>query len=295
MRAQEIDGSTRLVFLLGYPVAHSVSPRMHNHAFAMLGLPYAYAPLETPPESLPLVVAALRSCRVAGANVTIPHKQSVLALCDRVSEESRLAGAANTLYFDDGGALCATTTDAFGFLRALACMRHDPQGGRIVILGNGGVARTLAVALATRRIPLSLMLAGRDGDRARAVARECSQASGFPVTGTTIGDSHFRKEMVRATLLVNGTSAGMHPAVDVLPCPPDLLHPGLAVFDTIYNPVETALLAAARRAGCVCSNGLTMLLFQGLTSQRYWTGVDVDAGLFDLDELQRVVTGAQEG
>jgi shikimate dehydrogenase len=288
LASQTIDGTTKLVGLLGWPVEHSLSPWIHNHIFARLDLPYAYVPLPVRPEKVSGAVTALRILGFAGANVTIPHKVEIAKLCDRLSPESLLTGAVNTLYFEND-LLCGTTTDADGFLCALKNMAHDPNGGRIVILGNGGAARSIGFALADRKIPGSLSFIGRDAEKVSALTDAINNATGFSATGAVFDSDDAGRLIMDATLLVNCTSAGMSPAPAISPIKAGLLHKGLAVFDTIYNPAQTKLLSDARKAGCACSNGLDMLFFQGLASSKYWTGVDVHADTFDMEDLRRLV------
>lgn len=289
MDKQLVRGDTRLVGLVGWPVAHSLSPLIHNHAFSRLGLNFVYVALPVQPADLASVITALRHAGFAGANITIPHKQAVMACCDSLSELSRITGAVNTLYFSEGS-LCGTTTDAQGFDRALAWMGHDYTGGHVVILGNGGTARTLASALALSGRVASITLVGRDGERVGKLAAEIGAATAAPVQWTTFDSPALAQTMARATLCVNCTSVGMHPHEQETPLPAQLLHAGLTVFDAIYNPVETRLLAEARRAGCAVQNGMRMLLYQGLASFTYWTGVTVDDAIFAIDELQQAIT-----
>lgn len=290
MDRQHIQGATRLVGLLGWPVAHSVSPQIHNHLFANLGIDMAYVPMAVPSESLHAAVHALRACGFAGANVTVPHKAQVVNYCDRVSPLSARIGAVNTLYFEKG-MLCGTTTDAEGFMRALAWMDHDPSGGRVIILGNGGTARTLGYSMALDAQVASLTLAGRNADRVGRLAAEIADNTGFGVRSLTLDTPEFAAAMQTCTLCVNSTSAGMHPHVDVSAVPPDVFHAGMAVVDAIYNPAQTLLLKHAEAAGCSTQNGLRMLLYQGLASFTRWTGVEVDESLIDIKELQSQVTG----
>jgi shikimate dehydrogenase len=201
---QVIDGRTRAVALLGHPTAHSLSPFIHNHAFRTLGLPYAYIAFDVRAEGLGGAVDALRSLGFAGANVTIPHKREAARLCDRLSDLSKLTGAVNTLYFDNGR-LVGTTTDPEGFFRALAWMGHEPKDGNIVILGNGGAARSLGFALAAGGIPGTLTFAGRSGERAAALAAEIAAATGFDARHAVIGTDELRKAIARCSLCVNCT------------------------------------------------------------------------------------------
>lgn len=280
-----ISGSSRLVCLIGYPVAHSISPVIHNHAFRKLDLPYCYIPLSVPPQSVHAAVMLLRAARFAGANVTIPHKSAVTHYCDRLSPLSAATGTVNTLYWE-GATLCGTTTDPEGFTRALAATGYTLEGSHTVLLGNGGTARTLAIALGMERRIASLCIAGRNRGRITALANTVHTATGFPVTCEPIDGHDLPEIMERCTLLVNCTSVGMHPSIDASPLPKSLLHPGMTVFDAIYNPAETKLLREARECGCTTENGLRMLLLQGLASFRLWTGKTVPEELFPNDVLR---------
>jgi shikimate dehydrogenase len=282
-----IRGSTKMAYLLGWPVAHSLSPIIHNHAFKTLNLPYAYVPLAVQGADLHQVIYALRATGALGANVTLPHKQRAATCCDVLSPLSHRLGTVNTLYFKDR-LLCGTTTDPAGFLRALASMGHDARNGSVVILGNGGTARTLAAALAFERIPKTIALAGRNFGRVSSLAAEISCASDFPIPAFPLDAPELGDVMAQCTLLVNCTSAGMHPKNDETPLDKKFFHKGMTVFDTIYNPEKTRFLAEAEAAGCSVQNGLRMLLYQGLASLALWTGIDVMEEIFDLAELQRL-------
>jgi shikimate dehydrogenase len=281
-----IRGSTRMAYLLGWPVAHSLSPIIHNHAFRTLKLPCAYAPLPVQSKDLHQVIYSLRSTGALGANVTLPHKQRAATYCDVLSPLSHRLGTVNTLYFN-GRMLYGTTTDPAGFLRALASMGHDAHNGSVVILGNGGTARTLAAALAFERIPKRIALAGRNFARVSSLASEISCAADFPVPAFSLDAPELGDVMARCTLLINCTSAGMHPDITDTPLDKKFFHKGMTVFDTIYNPEITRFLAEAEAAGCQTQNGLRMLLYQGLASLALWTGIDVMEDIFDLKELQR--------
>ncbi len=293
MQTQTIQGGTRLIGLIGNPVAHSLSPQIHNHAFKVLGLSYAYVPLMVPVRNFHTAMAALRALSFSGANVTIPFKRQVLPYCDVLSPLSTVTGAVNTLYFQNG-LLHGTTTDVEGFYRALSWMGHDPADGRIVIVGNGGIARTLAFALALNRRPQSLTLIGRDAARVSALARDVSIQTNTAVTHAVLSDPEHVRFIRECSLLVNCTSIGMFPQIDESPIDPSLLHAGMTVFDTIYNPVATKLLTMAQQAGCKTQNGLRMLLYQGLASFKLWTGIEAPEAIFDIEELQQQVDEIQE-
>jgi shikimate dehydrogenase len=268
-----IDGRTRLAFLLGHPVAHSLSPPMHQAAFAAAGLNAAYLPWAVPPARLAEAVAGLRSLEnLLGANLTVPHKETVLPLADALSAEAEAMGAANTLW-RDGERLVADNTDGAGFLAALdeAWPGRDPTAPAVLV-GAGGAARAVAVALA-RAGARRLTQANRTPERARELAGFLGAR--FPACGLEVAPLRpdWRlAEPLQAALLVNTSAGGLHPGD-----PPlfdyDSLHPPLRVCDLIYNPPETALLLAARERGCPTLNGLGMLLHQGALAFERWTAL----------------------
>lgn len=283
-----IRGNSRIVYLLGYPVAHSLSPQIHNHAFRALGLPYVYIPLGIPPQSFSNAIYTLRASSFAGANVTLPHKGAAYHYCDRISDLSRCTGTVNTLYLENG-LLCGTTTDPEGFKRAVAWMGHDLNGSHVVMLGNGGVTRTLSTALALEKKIASLTIMGRNKSKVNELVSEVATVSNFETQACVFDDKCAADILNRCTLLVNGTSAGMHPDVNNTPLQGRCFHKNMTVFDTIYNPSKTRFLHEAQLAGCNIQNGLRMLLYQGLASFKLWTGVDVPEGLFDLTELENMI------
>jgi len=288
IKSINITGATKIVCLLGDPVAHSISPAIHNRAFAALGLPYAYIPLRVESRAFHSAVYALRS-GMAGANVTIPHKERALRFCDEVSGLSAAVGAVNTLYLKDGR-LCGTTTDPIGFYRALEAGGHTLDGGDdAVILGSGGTARTLGAALLLDKKCGSLVIAARSVYKAEALAASIRGLGAAPVSAVGIGAPQSAEALGKCSLLVNCTSAGMSPNIDDTPLGKIYFHSGMTVFDAVYNPAETRFLREAAAAGCRAVNGLPMLLYQGLESFRYWTGVDAPADIFDGAWLRSLV------
>ncbi|HUI91354.1 MAG TPA: shikimate dehydrogenase [Chitinivibrionales bacterium] len=288
MKLQRITGATRLVGLLGTPVAHSLSPVIHNHIFAALGLPLAYVPLAVRPHELHAAVLSLRAAGFAGANVTIPHKQAVVPYCDVVSPLSALTCTVNTLYFKDN-VLHGTTTDWEGFERALKKAGIDAKKGNIVILGNGGTARTFAFALASQKIPSKLTLVGRDVKKISRLAEEVTVKTNFPVATALFSSGDLKRVMDDCSLCVNCTPVGMFPDSENSPLEGDYLHKGMAVFDVIYNPAKTTLCKRAEKAGCVSQGGLSMLVHQALASCAYWIGRAVDETIVDMAELGALV------
>ncbi len=288
MEQQIIKGDSQLVGLLGNPVAHSISPIFQNHVFRKLNLPFVYIPLEVKKEYLHTAIEALRAFNFAGANVTIPFKKDVLQYCDVLSELSEMIGAVNTLYFKND-LLHGTTTDADGFLKALLDIKHDINNNDIVILGNGGTALTLGFALINSKKINSLTIIGRNNKRVKKLASEITLKTNFSVNIALFESKECKDYIQKCNLLINTTSVGMHPDINLSPLSKNLFHDKMTVFDAIYNPAETKLLHYARQAGCKTQNGLRMLLHQGLESFRYWTGVEASIDLFDMTEVQGLV------
>ena len=260
------DLTIQHVGLIGWPVEHSVSPAMHNAAFEELNLPWRYSLLPTPPEGVEARLASLRSGGYRGANVTVPHKQAVMAHLDEVSAEARAIGAVNTILVH-GDRLIGHNTDGNGFLYALAEGGLQPRGKRALILGAGGGARSVVYALT--REGCTVAIHNRTAQRARDLARDLQLADS---QASIVADLK-ELDLDRFDLLVNTTSLGMWPRTDSSPWPAPLPIPARwTVFDLVYNPTETRLLAQARAAGATTIGGLGMLLHQGILAFKMWTG-----------------------
>ncbi|MDE0032534.1 MAG: shikimate dehydrogenase [Deltaproteobacteria bacterium] len=287
-----IDGTTKLLGVLGWPVEHSMSPVMHNAAIQAAGLNACYVPLPCPPEALGDVISGLRGMGFLGANLTIPHKQAVIEHLDGLSEESRFTGSVNTLYWE-GDRLMGTSTDAAGAVLNLRQAGIELDGKRVTILGTGGAARALAFVLArgscagaggggeTFTLP-ELAILGRDRRKAERLTRDVAMGS---AAGTAVRAgllSEFTSLGTGADLIINCTSVGMAPDVSGCPIDPVLLQPHHAVYDIVYQPRETVLLREAKQQGCQTVEGIGMLVHQGAASFRIWFGHDPDtAVMFD--------------
>ena len=273
-----IDGTTKLLGVLGWPVEHSMSPVMHNAAIQAAGINACYLPIPCSPGTLGDVIAGLRGMGFLGANVTIPHKQAVIEHLDGLSEESRFTGSVNTLYWE-GDRLMGTTTDAPGAVLNLRQAGIELDGKRVTVLGTGGAARALAFALArghcagasgareTFRLP-ELTLLGRDPGKADKLARDI--AAGTAVRSGRLAE--FAALGAETDLIINCTSAGMVPDTEACPVDPALLKPRHVVYDIVYQPRETVLLREAKRKGCRTVEGIGMLVHQGAASFRTWFG-----------------------
>ncbi|HEU4752810.1 MAG TPA: shikimate dehydrogenase, partial [Armatimonadota bacterium] len=241
----EIGGKTRVFCVLGHPIGHSLSPAMQNAALRAMGVDGVYVAFDVSPADLPDAVRGLRALGVSGVNCTIPHKEALLGLADEISEEAAFIGAANTLVFRDGRTV-AHNTDAPGFLAALREAGVRPEGQRAVVLGAGGSARAVAVALG--RCGATLTIANRSRGRAEELAEGLDRKFGAGTArASDLSPEALGACLREAGLLVNTTSVGMSPKQDEMPpVPVGALHPGLFVYDLIYNPLETRLLRAAR-------------------------------------------------
>lgn len=271
--APAVRGTTKVVGVFGWPVAHSLSPAMHNAAFTALGLDYIYVPFPVAPESLEQAVRNLSALGIVGVNLTIPHKESVLPFLDEVTAEARLIGAVNTVHCTEGR-LIGDNTDGRGFFEPLREQGFSAAGQRVMVLGAGGAARAVVFQLA--REGARVTLTNRTPERAERLAQAVREA-GYPADAVqTIAPQdtdQLAKALREATLLVHTTRVGMHPDTEGLPpVPLDRFHERLCVYDLVYNPVETRLLKEARKRGCSTLTGVKMLVYQGAVAFQRWTG-----------------------
>jgi shikimate dehydrogenase len=269
----KITGTTRLAGIMGWPVAHSRSPLLHGFWLRDSGIDGAYVPLPVRPEHIEDALRALPVLGFRGCNLTIPHKQAALSVVDRVQPLARRIGAVNTIVVASDGNLEAWNTDAFGFRENLreAVPNWYPAAGPAVVLGAGGSARAVVAALTDTGVG-EIRIVNRTLSRAEAVARDLST----PTTRITIHSwAEANRVQREAGLLVNTTSLGM---TGEPPLVLDLsaLRPSAPVVDIVYVPLETGLLAAARRRGHPVVDGLGMLLHQGRPGFEAWFGASVE-------------------
>jgi shikimate dehydrogenase len=249
--------------VIGYPVSHSLSPRIHLAALRALGLDGSYTALPVSPDQLQETLPSLIAHGYRGLNVTIPHKQAVIPLMDDLSDDARAIGAVNTIIAENGR-LSGHNTDAAGFLRGLQEAGFSPHGQTALVLGAGGAAR--AVVYSLQRAGARVTVWNRTAQRAAQLAREFAvDAAGGPaadLAGTW-------------DLIVNATSVGMIPHGDASPAclSPDGLR-ARCVYDLVYNPRETMLLGQARALRAQVVGGLAMLVYQAAVAFRLWTGCE---------------------
>lgn len=263
---------TRRAVLLGHPVAQSLSPAMHHAAFTALGLDAFYEAIDVPPGALGEALESLRDGRLLGVNVTIPYKREILDLVDAVSQDASRIGAANTLV-PVADRLIGHNTDAPAVIHALRTEAGaDPAGADVVILGAGGAARSAACGLLEAGAA-RVGFFNRTAQRARAVVDQLS--SHYPSRlGTIEGPDALISSVRACDFLINATSVGMWPHDSASPLPPGLLPERGLVYDLIYRPRRTALLAAAEGAGLPVLGGLGMLAAQAALAIKLWTGFE---------------------
>ena len=265
-----ITAKTQKVGLLGWPLSHSLSPAMHNAAFAATGLDYVYLPLATPPALLPQAAAGLAALGFSGVNVTIPHKVAIIDCLDELDASAQLAGAVNTVLISDGR-LLGYNTDGSGYIGSLLSAGVAVQAKQAVVLGAGGAARAVVAGFVGGGIT-SVCIGARDAGRAAAVAALFA-GTGTPVGGTGWDSSAFEQAVANADIIVNTTPLGMYP--DVASQPPlawARIKPAAVISDLVYNPLQTGFLAEASRRGHTVVTGEGMLLEQGALAFQLWTG-----------------------
>jgi shikimate dehydrogenase len=265
--------------VIGYPLGHSLSPAIFQAAIEAAGLDAQYEKWETEPDQLEGRLNALRHDDFLGANVTIPHKEAVIPLLDRLDASAERVGAVNTIA-NENGELAGYNTDVAGFARALRDdAKFDPKGKRVGIIGAGGAARAAAL-VAVDAGASYIMLTGRSPRRLDKVVADFRklEGAGTTITWTHWGDGVFMTFFPSADLLVNCTPVGTktsdtdgHSPIDAQWLPKRGI-----VFDVVYNPPETPLLKSAKERGLTPVSGLGMLVYQAAESFRLWTGKDAD-------------------
>lgn len=262
MPGARVAGATRTVGIIGWPVSHSLSPAIHNAAFAALGLDWVYVPLPVHPLQLLAALTGLRAMGFAGANVTMPHKAAVADLVDELSDDARRLHAVNTIVCD-GERLRGENTDTPGFERFLKMdVGVDTTGRAALILGAGGASRACALALARSGVA-SITVAAREPDRVTDVATAV-EGLGADVQAVAFDEA----ATVDADLIVNATPLGSRQ--ETLPIP--VLGPSVVVVDLLYHPTVTPLLVQARAHGATAFGGVGLLLHQAALSFEIWTG-----------------------
>ena len=273
--SKHITGHTGLLCLLGSPVAHSVSPEMHNEACDQLGLDYTYLAFDVPEDKMPEAVQGLRTMGARGWNITMPGKNIMCKLADKVSPASEISGACNTIV-NDNGVLTAYTTDGVGFMRAVKEDGVDIIGKKMTLLGTGGAAASIITQAALDGVPKIDVIArkGNSWNAVEQVIHRVNSRTDCKVCMYELKDEvQMRKSIDESAILINASSVGMSPHEEGCLVPDvSYFHPELIVSDVIYQPRKTRLLQMAESVGCPTFNGMYMLLYQGAYAFELWTG-----------------------
>ena len=267
MGSLPISGTTRVAFVIGDPIAHSLSPAMHNAAFRHLGIDGVYVALRIDPANLAHAVAGFRALDILGFNVTVPHKEKILPLLDRVSPAARLTGAVNTV-IRRKGKLLGENTDVIGFRRALEDEGVELEGKRALLIGAGGAARAVLTALKQGRAS-SVVIANRTPQRSETLARRF-RARGFRCSTISLDQLQDERLAASIELTINSTSIGLT-GESFLPIPYRAFSADCLFYDLIPRG-RTDFLFCARRARRKAVDGLGMLLHQGAAAFELWTG-----------------------
>lgn len=272
--------STKKYAVIGHPIGHTMSPFIHTKLFELAGVDAVYTKLDVAPESLGYEYDHILS-KLSGYNITIPHKQSIIQYLDEIDEKANMYGSVNTVSNKDYTSK-GYTTDPDGFLKALDAAKIG-LAGRVVILGCGGVARTMAYEVVLKNIPLLFAVRAEDVEIAKALCEE--------IKGTVIGSqpSYCLISELEGDIdvLINATPIGMFPKVENQPVSDEVIAKCRNVFDAVYNPLETVLIQKAKANGSTAVGGMSMLVWQAVVSHEIW-----DGSVYDPAEIEKLCIAA---
>ena len=281
-----VSAKTKQLGIIGYPVEHSFSPKMHNFISSLLGNDYIYSAWRVAPENVGAAIAGIRALGIRGINVTAPHKTAVMEHLDEISEDAKRLGSVNTIV-NDNGFLRGYNTDAEGFYRALKSQGIEVKNAKILVLGAGGVVKPTLMRLIWEN-PAEITVLNRTKEKAVNLAKAVKADTGFEIKTEL--------NLLDFDIVINTTSAGMEPQEDALPIDAiselgslDFINENTAVVDMIYNPDETLFLKEAKKRGAKTMNGLGMLIYQGLIAYELFTGTSLPSDMAEI--VKREVFG----
>lgn len=273
--AERITGHTELIGLIAYPIRHSSSPKMHNEAFAKLGLDYAYLAFEVDNSTLEDTIKGFRAMKVRGCNVSMPNKTVVHKYLDKLSPAAELCGAVNTIV-NDNGVLTGHITDGMGYMVALKDADIDVIGKKMTIVGAGGAATAIEIQAALDGVAEMSIFNIKDKfwERAEKTVKDINEKTNCKATLYNLADlDTLKKEIASSFLFANATGMGMKPLEgQTYITDKSFFRPDLIVTDVVYSPRETVMLKMAKEVGCKTMNGMGMMLFQGAAAFELWTG-----------------------
>ena len=269
----EIRGTTSVYCIIGHPIAHSLSPAIHNTAFKLYGMDAVFVAFDVDPAMLREAVNGIRALGIKGLTVTIPHKERIIPYLDDVNPVAQSIGAVNTVK-NENGKLIGYNTDVWGFMEPLKQLADRLKGGSALLVGAGGASRAIVYALKTLGIG-KLFIANRTAERGKRLE---GYASGLGIESKYIGfdEKQMNETAKNVDLIINATPLGMHGVGGRLPITSEYISRNAIVYDIVYNPLETPLLAEARKAGAIAISGVDMLVYQAVFAFEIWTGVRPD-------------------
>ncbi|MBT2694118.1 shikimate dehydrogenase [Bacillus sp. ISL-55] len=272
----------KLFGVIGDPIAHSMSPAMHNDLFDFYGIDAVYLPFHVSKDNLPDAVKGLKAIGVSGFNVTIPHKTDIIPHLDKVDPLAMAIGAVNTVK-NENGLLVGYNTDGPGFVKGLEYMDADLCSRSALIIGAGGASRAIYFSMAQAGIE-RIDLYNRTPEKAEELVNSCP----FKVESKVIGREAAEKSLAEYQLIIQTTSIGMVPDTENLPLSPENITPNTIVSDIIYNPLQTKFLKEASRMGAAVQNGVGMFVFQGALAFEIWTGIFPDVDRMEMNVLRNL-------
>jgi shikimate dehydrogenase len=272
-----ITGKTSVFGIIGDPVEHSLSPRMHNAAFKELNLDNIYVPFHVEREKLEEAIFGAYSLGIRGLNITIPHKTEVIKYLDYLDIAAGLIGAVNTIEFGENGAV-GHNTDGIGAVRAIEEIT-PVKDKKILILGAGGASRAICFQILLSGAK-NIVIANRTVEKATELKDDLIEKLDHEVSVIDMG-LELQKEIEDTDILINTTPIGMYPNINQKPLITEaMMHPNLIVNDIVYNPIKTGLLKEADNAGAKTISGIKMLMYQGIESFKIWTGIEPSIEIF---------------
>ena len=273
---------TKKYAVIGHPIGHTMSPFINTRLFALAGVDAEYTKLDIAPENLKESYETVLS-KLDGYNITIPHKQNIIPLIDKIDSKAKMYGSVNTVSNKDGVAT-GYTTDPDGFLKAL-----DSAGitlnGRVVIVGCGGVARTMAYEIALKKLPLLFAVRKEDVQIAQLLCDEIKNK----IDGAKAEHCLIEELNSDIDVLINATPLGMYPKIEAQPVSDSVISKSASVFDVVYNPLETVLIQKAKANGSKAIGGMSMLVWQAVVAHEKW-----DGSVYDVEEINKLCIDASK-
>jgi len=283
----EIDAATKLCAVIGNPISHSLSPAIHNAAFAAKNLNFCYTAFES--ADIEKAIQGMRGLGIRGFSITIPHKVAAMPFADELDPVAESIGSINTLV-NNKGVLKGYNTDGVGALRALESAGVALEGAEATLLGSGGAARAIAFTLAAKTDLKKLNILGVVEEEVKTLSKSVAKQTSAKVVGEMLNEETLETAMAHTNVLIHATPVGMHPNVDDSIVPKNLMASPLVVFDIVYNPIETKLLREAKEKRCRVINGAEMFINQAVVQFELFTGQNAPESV-----MRKVVLNSLKG